>query len=218
MKRWFVVMFTVLGMLMTAGCGASGSSVASSDTNKETGLSSGNPSQQQSSSQGIQKGTGDGKTIVVYFSVTGNTKTLATKAANVLGADLYAITPAQPYTQKDLDYQDANSRTSKERDNKDSRPAIAGTVDLKPYTTVVLAYPIWWYEAPRIMNTFVSQVDLSNKTVIPMATSGGSGIGQSADILKALGSPTAKWTQGRVFSPTVSDDELGQWLRQQDNQ
>ncbi|MBP9624191.1 MAG: NAD(P)H-dependent oxidoreductase [Veillonella sp.] len=217
MKRWIVVMLTMVGMLLAAGCGSSGSS-SSGDANKDQGWSSGSGSQQAQSSQapeGVQKGTGDGKTIVVYFSATGNTKTLATKAAKVLGADLYAITPAQPYTAKDLDYQDNNSRTSKERDDKNARPAIKGTVDLKPYTTVVLAYPIWWYEAPRIMNTFVSQVDLSGKKVIPIATSGGSGIGQSANILKDIGSPSAKWTQGRVFSPSVSDDELGQWLKAQ---
>lgn len=163
----------------------------------------------------VIKGTGDGSTIVVYFTEGGHTKALADRAAQVLGADLYQILPAQPYTAQDLDYRNRSSRTTVEQSNPAARPAMLGTVDLTPYKTVVLVYPIWWYEAPRIMNTFVSQVDLSGKKVIPIATSGGSGIGQSANILKDIGSPSAKWTQGRVFSPSVSDDELGQWLKAQ---
>lgn len=116
------------------------------------------------------------KVLVAYFSCSGVTKKLAQTLAGVVKGDLYEITPAQPYTAADLNWQDKNSRSSVEMRDKSSRPAISGSVkDFAQYDTVFVGFPIWWYVAPTIINTFLESEDFSGKTVIPFATSGGSG-------------------------------------------
>lgn len=150
--------------------------------------------------------------LVAYFSATGHTKTLAQYAAETLDADLYEIVPQEPYTAADLDYNDPDSRTSREMDDPDSRPAISGQVeDMAQYDVLLLAYPIWHGQAPRIMSTFVESYDLAGKTVIPFCTSGGSGIGSSADNLQAQSSAQAAWLPGARFASDVSREQLAQW-------
>ena len=127
------------------------------------------------------------KSIVCYFSCTGNTKALAQTTAKALDADIFEIVPEVPYTSADLDWHDRKSRTSKEANDAKSRPAIKSKVDLSKYDTVVLAFPIWWYTAPKIMWTFVEQNDLSGKNVVALCTSGGSGISGAEKYLKAAG-------------------------------
>ena len=120
------------------------------------------------------------KVLVAYFSCSGVTKKLAQTLAGVVKGDLYEITPAQPYTAADLNWQDKNSRSSVEMRDKSSRPAISGSVkDFAQYDTVFVGFPIWWYVAPTIINTFLESEDFSGKTVIPFATSGGSGVGDT---------------------------------------
>lgn len=151
-------------------------------------------------------------TLVAYFSATGNTRGVAEKLAALTGADLYEIAPADPYTGDDLDYGNSQSRTSLEMDDPDARPEIAGEpLDLAGYTTLYLGYPIWHGEAPRILATFVESHDLSGLTVRPFCTSGGSGIGRSAEGLKAL-ADEGTWLEGRRFSADVSDVELQAWI------
>ena len=125
------------------------------------------------------------KPLVVYFSATGTTKGKAEILAKVLGADLKEIVPAERYTAADLDWHDKKSRSSVEMADKASRPAIAGTVaNMADYDTVFIGFPIWWYVAPTIVNTFLEAHDLAGKRIVPFFTSGGSGAGKTLDYLK----------------------------------
>ena len=125
------------------------------------------------------------KPLVIYFSATGTTKGKAEILAMVLGADLREIVPAERYTAADLDWHDKKSRSSVEMADKSSRPAIAETVgNMAEYDTVFLGFPIWWYIAPTIVNTFLEAHDLAGKRVVPFFTSGGSGAGRTLDYLK----------------------------------
>lgn len=125
------------------------------------------------------------KPLVVYFSATGTTKGKAGILAKVLGADLKEIVPAKRYTAADLDWHDKQSRSSVEMADKASRPAIAGTVaNMADYDTVFVGFPIWWYIAPTIVNTFLEAHDLAGKRIVPFFTSGGSGAGKTLDYLK----------------------------------
>ena len=125
------------------------------------------------------------KTLVVYFSATGTTKAKAETLAKVIGADLKEIVPQQRYTAADLDWHDKKSRSSVEMADKSSRPAIAGKIEnIADYDTVFVGFPIWWYVAPTIVNTFLEAHDLAGKRIVPFFTSGGSGAGKTLDYLK----------------------------------
>ena len=155
--------------------------------------------------------TAEGGIIVAYFSATGTTKGVAERLASAVGADLYEIVPAEPYSDADLNWHDSSSRTTKEQDDKSVRPGIAGdALDLSGYTTIYVGFPIWWGEEPRIMDTFVESYDFSGKTVIPFCTSGGSGIGSSGKNMEKLTSG-ATWLDGARFSGSVQEDELRAW-------
>lgn len=135
--------------------------------------------------------------LVAYFSATGTTKGVAEKIAQGLNADLFEIVPAQPYTDEDLDYGNDQSRTSIEMNDPSSRPEIANTIEnIDQYDTIYLGYPIWWGQAPKIMDTFVESYDLAGKIIIPFCTSGSSGIGSSATNLETL-TNGATWKEGR---------------------
>lgn len=152
------------------------------------------------------------KTLVAYFSCTGNTKRIAEFVANDTGADLYEIVPAQPYTDEDLDYGNDKSRSTVEMNDSTVRPEISGNVDgWENYDTIFVGYPIWWSEAPRILDTFVESYDFSNKTVIPFVTSGGSGIGSSADTLESLAGG-GNWLSGASFSGSEDEGEVADWV------
>ena len=161
------------------------------------------------------------KSIVCYFSCTGNTKALAETTAKALNADLFEIVPEVPYTDADIDWHDSKSRSSKESNDNKSRPAIKtlkqvqgdrGNFDLSKYDTVVLAFPIWWNSAPKIMWTFVEQNDLSGKTVVALCTSGGSGISGAEKDLKAHASKNAVWKNGARFYSNTSEAELKKYF------
>lgn len=132
------------------------------------------------------------KTVVCYFSATGNTERLAKTTANALGADIHEIVPVHKYTSADLNWHDNSSLSTKESNDGKARPAISNSVDLSGYDTVILAYPIWWGMAPKIMYTFVEGNSLKDKNLITLCTSGGSGLGRS-------GSDLAKYSDGAVF-------------------
>lgn len=152
----------------------------------------------------------DTKTLVAYFSATGTTKKVAEDIAKVTGADLFEIKPATPYTDADLDWKDSTSRSSVEMRDKTSRPEIAGKVDdIARYDTVYLGYPIWWYVAPTIINTFIENNNLEGKTVICFATSGGSPIAPCVDSLKKE-YPSVKWTEGRLLN-NASEADIKAW-------
>ena len=152
------------------------------------------------------------KILVTYFSATGNTKTVAQNLANVLNCDIYEIKPLKPYSGDDLDWTDENSRSSVEMKNHKSRPEIVkDDLNIKDYDVVFVGFPIWWYIAPTIINTFLEQHDFSNKEIILFATSGGSGFGKTVDNLKPSVSNSTKIKQGKVFSPNTIPQELKSW-------
>lgn len=150
------------------------------------------------------------KTLVAYFSASGQTAKLAKILAGVTGGDLFEIAPETAYTAADLDWMDKKSRSTIEMKDPKSRPAIAGKVaDMAQYDTVFVGFPIWWYQAPRIIETFLESYDFSGKTVIPFATSGGSGMGRTVDELRKL-CPNANWKAGKMVNG-ISDKALADW-------
>ena len=157
--------------------------------------------------------TDDKKTLVAYFSVTGNTKAIAEHISAHTDGVLYEIVPETPYTTQDINYQDSNSRTSKEQNDPNSRPAIATTIEnIGQYDTVYLGYPIWWAEAPKIMYTFLEGVTIDeNTTIVPFCTSGSSGIGSSATHLHSS-APNAHWLEGRRFGAGTSSSVVAEWI------
>ena len=153
------------------------------------------------------------KKLVAYFSASGVTKQVAERLAKAAGADLFEIAPVERYTSADLDWMNADSRSSVEMKDPTSRPAIAALPEnLAEYDTVFVGFPIWWYVAPHIINTFVASCDLTGKTVVPFATSGGSGLGKTLSVLKPL-CPGAKWDAGKMLNH-ASDAELASWADQ----
>lgn len=124
------------------------------------------------------------KSLVAYFSPTGSTKAVASTLAEAIGADLFEIVPEVPYKPGDLNWMDKNARSTIEMNDPDARPAIAKLPDVSAYDKIYVGFPIWWYVAPRIINTFLEGCELSGKTVIPFATSGSSGMGKTNSVLK----------------------------------
>ena len=140
------------------------------------------------------------KTLVAYFSASGTTMDVASRLARMMDSDLFAIVPADPYTSADLDWRDKQSRSTLEAADPSCRPAITSKVEhIEDYDTIFLGFPIWWYVAPAIINTFLESYDLTGKTVILFATSGGSGMGKTASILRAS-APGAKIVDGGILN------------------
>ena len=151
------------------------------------------------------------KRLVAYFSAGGTTKKVAEMIANCANADLIEITPKTPYTERDLNWMDKKSRSSIEMSDKTYRPELLDIdIDMNTYHEIILGFPIWWYVAPAIINTFVESYDFSGKTVVPFATSGGSGMGKTEETLRTL-CPNAIWKKGEMLNH-VSDTELKKWL------
>lgn len=145
------------------------------------------------------------KTLIAYFSASGVTARAAKEMAEAVGADLYEICPEQPYTSADLDWMDKKSRSTAEMNDPDCRPAIAGTVqNMEQYETVFIGFPVWWYVEPRIVDTFLESYDFSGKTLIPFATSGGSGIGQAEKSLREH-CPKASWKPGKLVNSGAAE-------------
>ena len=155
----------------------------------------------------------NGKILVAYFSATGTTARVAKKLAEGLGADLFEIRPEKPYTREDLDWHDKKSRSSVEMNDPNSRPAIAAKVgDMAQYGTVFVGFPIWWYRSPTIISTFLESYDFSGKTIVPFATSGGSGLGKTESIFKEI-CPRATVRTGRVLNGNPDKPVLVEWAK-----
>ena len=152
------------------------------------------------------------KTLVAFFSASGVTRQVAQKLAAAAQADLYEIKPAVPYTQADLNWRDKSSRSSVEMQNLAIRPQLADTnAKIEQYGRILLGYPIWWYMAPTIINTFLESYDFSGKSIILFATSGGSGFGKSVKELSPS-CPNATIREGRMLNGNPSEQELRQWV------
>ena len=151
--------------------------------------------------------------LVAYFSATGITAKVAENLADVIGADMFAIEPMVPYTDADLNWQDKSSRSSIEMADKASRPAVGRMRDnMEDYDTIFVGFPIWWYIAPTIINTFLESYDLTGKTIIPFATSGGSDMGDTNKYLQPS-CPASVLKTGRIFDVSASKTELTMWVR-----
>ena len=153
------------------------------------------------------------KTLVAYFSATGVTASVSKNLAEAAGADLYRILPEVPYTSEDLNWQNKKCRSSMEMHDRNSRPAIADkNADIASHDTIFLGFPVWWYIAPTIINTFLESYDFSGKTIIVFATSGGSGLGDTAKHLHSSVAPDTKIIPGKVLNGRPSVDVLREWV------
>lgn len=179
-------------------------SEAASNTNNEI--------VENTSSEAIDNAEENGGVLVVYFSATGTTKGVAEKIAGITGADTYEIKAAQEYTDADLNWNDSNSRSTKEQNDSSVRPEIGSeAVSLDGYTTIYIGYPIWWGEEPRIMDTFVESYSFDGITMIPFCTSSSSGIGRSGQNL-ADNAGSGTWLDGKRFGAGASEDEIRSWI------
>ena len=153
------------------------------------------------------------KALVAYFSATGVTAKAAKALAGAVGGDLYEIKPAVPYSAADLNWMDKGSRSSVEMRDARSRPALAAAdAPVAGYDVIFLGFPVWWYVAPTIVNSFLETYDFTGKTLIPFATSGGSGLGKSAAGLRAS-APGAKIMDGRLLNGRLNEAELKAWVQ-----
>lgn len=150
--------------------------------------------------------------LVVYFSATGNTKTLAEKIADLSGSDIYEIVPEIPYTSEDLNYNDSNSRANREQNDATARPAISGSIEnFEDYDVILLGYPIWWGTMPKIINTFLESYDFSGKTIMPFCTSGSSGISTSVSAIRNT-CPNSVVTGGFRGTSSITNTQIQNWL------
>ncbi len=154
------------------------------------------------------------KTLVAYFSASGTTKMVANRLAGAIGADIFEIEPKIPYSNQDLDWTNKNSRSSLEMNDRSSRPEVAKKVsNMEQYDKIFVGFPIWWCVAPTIVNSFLEQYDLSGKTIVPFATSGGSGMGETNRHL-APSCKGAVLKDGKRFATYVSEEGLKAWASQ----
>ena len=151
------------------------------------------------------------KVLVAYFSCSGNTKKLASKISEIVNGELYEIKPISPYTSDDLDWTNSESRSSTEMNDKSFRPQIVDDLEnINNYDTVYLGFPIWWYQAPTIINTFLEKYDFAGKKIVPFATSGSSGMGETNKYL-VNSCPGANLIEGKRFG-NASLEELKNWI------
>jgi len=214
MKKAICLLLAMLMLCALAACGA-GAPAEPAETPASAAPETSSPASEAPSDAPAKAVTdqADSKdTLVVVFSATGTTKGVAEKIAAITDADLYEITAAEPYSADDLNYNDRNSRSTKEQNDKGVRPEIGSeTLDLSGYTTIYLGFPIWWGEEPRILDTFVESYSFDGITMIPFCTSGSSGIGRSGDNMEALaGSGT--WLEGKRFGGSVTEADLQAWI------
>ena len=156
-----------------------------------------------------------GKSIVVYFSASGNTRAAAEKIAELTGSDLMEIVPEEQYTEADLNWHDGESRTSVEKDDASIRPAIKpDTKNLADYDTVFLGYPIWWGTAPKVLWNFVEKHDFTGKTVLPFCTTHSSSEGESGRTLQKLSGNKGTWKDAKRFPEHPSDSDISSWVNE----
>lgn len=213
MKKLTSILLALVLVFAFAACSNS-SSDSTSSVNSASPASADTKSGDKSSDNNTNSSS-NSKTLVVYFSATGSTKAVAETVADTVGADLFEITPVDPYTSDDLDWNDSNSRVSVEHSDESKRDVpLTKTVpdNWNDYDTVFLGYPIWWGSAAWPVNNFVKGNDFSGKTVIPFCTSASSGIGQSdKDLAKMAG--TGNWKDGERFSSDTSSSKVETWVK-----
>ena len=220
MKKLTALLLSVVLVLSLAACG-SANKPASSTTQPETSAPTEQPTTEPTESSSTVPAESEpetqpetGKTLVVYYSASGNTERVAKDIAEAAGADLFEIVPTEVYTSDDLDWTNPDSRVSREHDDESLRDVPLTTTevpDWDSYDTVFIGYPIWWGIAAWPVDTFVKNNDFTGKTVIPFATSSSSGIGQSGSLLADMAG-TGEWQEGQRFSSGVSSDDVQSWV------
>ena len=220
MKKLTALLLSVVLVLSLAACG-SANKPASSTTQPETSAPTEQPTTGPSESSSTAPAESEpetqpetGKTLVVYYSASGNTERVAKDIAEAAGADLFEIVPTEVYTSDDLDWTNPDSRVSREHDDESLRDVPLTTTevpDWDSYDTVFIGYPIWWGIAAWPVDTFVKNNDFTSKTVIPFATSSSSGMGQSGSLLADMAG-TGEWQEGQRFSSGVSSDDVQSWV------
>lgn len=228
MKNFVKVLISgIAAVTLLAGCGsaagttASGTTAASSASTasavsstadaSSTGISG---TDSEAPAEASSSTAGNGKVLVAYYSASGNTKNVAEMIAKDTGADTFEITPADPYTDDDLDYSNENSRVNKEHEDESLQDVKLTTTDVPnfdSYTTVFIGYPIWWQDASWVVNNFVKNNDFTGKTVIPFCTSSASGIGESGKHLQKMAG-TGNWQKGQRFSSGSSEEDVQKWV------
>ena len=220
MKKLTALLLSVVLVLGLATCG-SANKPASSTTQPETSVPTEQPATEPAESSSTAPAESEpetqpetGKTLVVYYSASGNTARVAKDIAEAAGADLFEIVPTEVYTSDDLDWTNPDSRVSREHDDESLRDVPLTTTevpDWDSYDTVFIGYPIWWGIAAWPVDTFVKNNDFTGKTVIPFATSSSSGMGQSGSLLADMAG-TGEWQEGQRFSSGVSSDDVQSWV------
>lgn len=207
LKKWSCLLLALLMLPALAACGKKQQpdSDASQNEVQDTGTpQDSTPTEEQT------------KVLVVYFSATGSTKAVAGYIAETLGADTFELTPQEPYLAADLDYNNSESRVCREHADpalQDVALTSATVEHWEQYSTVFVGFPIWWYQAPRIIQTFLESADFSGKTVIPFATSGGSGMGKTVELLRSSCAPDTRWNEGKRLSSHASAQEVSAWAK-----
>ncbi len=214
LKTWSGLLLAGVMAVSLAACGQQ-NDTADTSAQAETAQTTDAENQQpDSTTTPDTTSSGSGKTLVVYYSASGNTKGVAEKIAEAAGADLFEITPVEPYTSDDLNWTNDNSRVSREHEDESLRDAPLTTTTVEnweEYDTVFLGYPIWWGIAAWPVDNFVKDNDFTGKTVIPFATSASSGMGQSGDLLEELAG-TGTWQDGQRFSGGADQSEVTSWV------
>lgn len=220
MKKLTALLLSVVLVLGLAACG-SANKPASSTTQPETSAPTEQPTTEPSESSSTAPAESEpetqpetGKTLVVYYSASGNTERVAKDIAEAAGADLFEIVPTEVYTSEDLNWTNPDSRVSREHDDESLRDVPLTTTevpDWDSYDTVFIGYPIWWGIAAWPVDTFVKNNDFTGKTVIPFATSSSSDMGQSGSLLADMAG-TGEWQEGQRFSSGVSGDDVQSWV------
>ena len=205
----------IMSLLMITSLAACGSNETNTPAPSEPESSESQSAQDSTmESEASQEESATGKTLVVYFSATGNTESAANYIAQATGGDLFELEPVEPYTDEDLNYNNDDSRVSREHEDESLRDVelVADTVEnWDEYDTVFIGYPIWWGIAAWPVDSFVKANDFTGKTVIPFATSASSDLGQSGELLAELAG-TGDWQEGQRFSSSVSEEDIQAWV------
>ena len=214
MKKILILILSISLVLGLVACGTgdtNNTSSAPTETPESDTMTS--ETESEASAEESSQPT-DSKTLVVYFSATGNTEEVANHIVAATGADVFELEPVNPYTDADLNYNDDNSRVVHEHDNPDEQniELVVTTVDnWDEYDTIFIGYPIWWHIAAWPVNGFVESNDFTGKTVIPFCTSGASDLGESGELLSERAG-TGEWLEGRRFSSSVSESDVSAWI------
>ncbi|MGN1320939.1 MAG: flavodoxin [Acutalibacteraceae bacterium] len=204
MKKLFSIIMSLLLIFTLSACG--GQNLQNSNSNSDISKNDNTDSLSENSY---------GKTLVVYYSATGNTKQVAEYIASATNGDMFELVPVKPYSNEDLNWRNENSRVVNEHNNPDERNVelVNTTVDnFEEYDTVFIGYPIWWGIAAWPVNSFIEANDFTSKTVIPFCTSSSSDLGNSAELLKEAAG-TGDWLEGNRFSSVVSETEVAEWIQ-----